>query len=162
MADFVQTLVAAVAGGLMVLAGQLFLEDRRQTSDRTKRRFEKLEELVALSYEHLVASERKDAENMVLLHAKIEAVTAVYLTDFSEYVDQIGSHALDWYTARVQGDEGGAANARKAYMDAHRAFIDGIKQYARREFQQQKTLEVWRSGLAKALSYLPRTWRKET
>jgi hypothetical protein len=37
--------------------------------------------------------------------------------------------------------------------DAHRAFIDNIKQYARREVQQDKRVELSRSGAPKALSY---------
>jgi hypothetical protein len=161
MADFVQTLVSAVVGGLMVLAGQVVLEDRKQASEKKKRRSEKLEELVALSYEHLVASERKDAENMVLLHAKIEALTVVYFTDFSEHIQQVARHAVEWYTTRLNNDADGATNARKAYLDAHHAFIESIKRYARREVQQDKRLEPWRS-VTKALSLLPGKGRTET
>jgi hypothetical protein len=155
MVDVLQTLVSAVVGGFLVLAGQLVLEDRKQASERKIRRSEKLEQLVALSYEHLVASERKDAENMVLLHAKIEALTVVHFADFSENVQQVAKHAVEWYTSRLSDNADGAAYARKAYLNAHHAFIENIKQYARREVQPDKSVEPSTSGVSGALSHLP-------
>jgi hypothetical protein len=156
MVDVLQTLMSAVVGGFLVLAGQLILEDRKQASERKKRRSEKLEQLVALSYEHLVASERKDAENMVLLHAKIEALTVVHFTDLSEDAQQVAKHAVEWYTSRLSDNADGAAYARKAYLNAHHAFIENIKQYARRDVPADKRVELGRSGGSKALSYLPK------
>ena len=156
MVDVLQTLLSAMVGGFLVLAGQLVLEDRKQASERKIRRSDKLEQLVALSYKHLVASERKDAENMVLLHAKIEALTVVHFADFSEDVQQVAKHAVEWYTSRLSDNADGAAYARKAYLNAHHAFIENIKQYARREVQRDKSVEPSTSGVSRTLSYLPR------
>jgi hypothetical protein len=155
MVDVLQTLVSAVVGGFLVLTGQLVLEDRKQASERKIRRSEKLEQLVALSYEHLVASERKDAENMVLLHAKIEALTVVHFADFSEDVQQVAKHAVEWYTSRLSDNADGATYARKAYLNAHHAFIENIKRYALREVLRDKNAEPSTSGVSGALSYLP-------
>ena len=52
MDDFIKTLVSAVIGGLMVIAGQYVQDGRKQSTEQKTKRREKYEEFVATLYDH--------------------------------------------------------------------------------------------------------------
>jgi hypothetical protein len=128
-------LESVIIGGAIAIAGsfitQWLLEGRKQKGENRKKKAEKLEEVVAILYEHIfMCLDNPDFRNddslrkaAVLLNAKIEAILSVYLPHYLHTYQNIASIDI----SNEQGWED--------YSDKSSGLIKELSKYAKREFQ---------------------------
>jgi hypothetical protein len=106
MADFIQTLVSAALGGLMVIAGQYVQDHRRQATDERKRREDNLKELITALKEHdhyfdvmgtniaLLKKDIKPFTTAAIISAY--AIAKIYFHELVEPIDGLASAARNY------------------------------------------------------------------
>jgi len=151
------TLVPVIVGGLLGLAGGLvgpwLIENRREKSERKKRREQKLEELVAAIYEHkhwlgtmrqIRVFGAQEAET-ISPFTKVEAIATVHFPNFLEKLGEL-ERATDAYELwmlragqrRLQSGQpqtDGFDDVFRPTLTALRAALQDIREYAKNEFQ---------------------------
>jgi hypothetical protein len=141
------SLVSAVVGGLMVLAGQYIHDRRIRENDTRKKKAEKLEELLSALWEHErwlillkheVHSGEDDHASIIAKlatspFAKIEAISCVYFGDFHDDIEMIDGVSDKYVNALMNKLYGQIASD---LYDKHEELCDRlrdkIKDYARK------------------------------
>src|SRR5258708_27259466 len=151
MADFIQTLVSAVVGGLMVLGSQLVLEHRKQETEKKRKKAEKLEELASALYaqEHwLIQLQNTIKEGETTLEtiiaklppppfAKLQAISNVYFPEFQDDVNALSLASAKFVFSvlhREQLNRDPLTDSYATYIKLIRRLEDLIRDYAKREF----------------------------
>src|SRR5262249_42870774 len=97
------TLVVAIIGGLMVMAGRFIQDRRRAIEEKKKRKAEKLEEFASKLYDHnywltqltsKVFEGERELQSLITKlpaapHATLEAISIIYFPTFREHVIEL-------------------------------------------------------------------------
>jgi hypothetical protein len=151
------TLVPVIVGGVIGFAsgffGPWFLERRKETAEKKRKRAEKFEELVAAVYEHdhWIDTLRRihvlqfEGEITVSPFAKIQAISDVYFPQFEKAVEDLATAALAYrmwmYEVAQHKPEtkeelyAGHKKIVEPYMQKQKALLAVLKTFARQEFQ---------------------------
>jgi hypothetical protein len=146
--------VGVVLGVVATLAGPWFIEERKEKSELKKRRAEKVEELVAMLYEHqhwLTTNVRnarlfgEDHPEVISPLAKAEAIATVHfprflpkLAELSEATNAFEMWTLERAQARLQKGEISSAGQNEVYtpyLAKLKEVLKDIQDYAKSEFQ---------------------------
>jgi hypothetical protein len=145
--------IIGFAGGFV---GQWLLEGRKQQVEKTRKRAEKLEELVITIYDHRewmngIATNHKKETHPNSPFAKIEAIKQVYFSQFDILVRKMAVTSNSYYnlikknSAVLQQldpsipahatiiDE--ISEAKDSYYKSLGILLDEIRKYSKREFQ---------------------------
>jgi|SRR5215467_10376175 len=157
MDDFAKALVAAIIGGLMVMAGQ-FIQDRRKAAEEKKKRKEdRLLELIYAIYEHnhwLPTQSRLMAQGshdklVVTPFSRIQGLTQIYFRQFLPLVGKLalaGEQYQNWLLNNSEHIGGvtlpdNLADERRTmyrnYISCSDALMNEIQKYAKHEFGLQ-------------------------
>jgi hypothetical protein len=126
-------LSGTIIGSAIVLSTQLVLEGRKQVAEKRKKKAEKLEELVAALHEYVDWITQRKAEVISPL-ATLQAITCVYFPEFEKQIADLGHAGIAFANKGLMTGEI-SSELWNAFGQQVVSLNNGIRQYARREFQ---------------------------